>query len=139
MKQLFQTTDILAAPRLIRRFPKTFACGGIQVSNPFGLDQRSHHDVFSLQCSELFIATDLATALGSGVRSVSGRNAINAPRSLQQHFTTLCSTRYAYKRPNANPSSLPAPISPGILFLQINMRLPARRRRLFAARPSAIA
>jgi hypothetical protein len=82
--------------------------------------------------SEPYLANDLATRFRSGVWILSGRNAINAPRSLQHHFTAACSTRYAYKRPNANPSSRPAPISPGILFIQISKCLSARRRRLFA-------
>jgi hypothetical protein len=75
--------NIMATLPLIKRLPKTFACGSFQVLNSFDLNQSSHRNGCSLQCSKLYLANDLAIALRSGVWSLSGRNAINAPRSLQ--------------------------------------------------------
>jgi len=76
---------------------------------------------------------------GPGVGNASGQTPINALRSLQQHSTPTCSVQDAPKRSNTTRYLLFAPISRGILFLQINMRLPARRRGLFAAQtPSSL-
>jgi hypothetical protein len=119
--------------------PGPFACGVFQVFNCSSLQHRRFEAAALSGYLRGYPYRQTAYyRSGPGVGDASGQTPINALRSLQQHSTPTCSVQDVPKRSNTTLYLLPAPISRGIL-LQINMRLPARRRGLFAAQtPSSL-